>query len=155
MEKEEKNKISGFLRKKSLNKVTYILQGFPLNKIQSWELFCWILNIPIHRSQYSLWAFFIWGFIKTTSFRIFILAIHPLIKAPFNPWLGTINIYARYRMKIKLICRLTKDQDQALIPNGSQNQIDLKGTVSVISSDPPTRFTTVPLKALSDQAWIK
>ena len=36
----------------------------------------------------------------------------------------------------------------------------LKGTVSVISSDPPCKddnawFTKVPLKALSDQHWIR
>ena len=35
-----------------------------------------------------------------------------------------------------------------------------KGTVSVVLSDPPCKdgnawFTTVPLKALSDQVWIR
>ena len=41
----------------------------------------------------------------------------------------------------------------------SRSKYILKGTVSVISSDPlgkdnNARFTTVPLKALSDQVWI-
>ena len=36
----------------------------------------------------------------------------------------------------------------------------VNGTENVISSDPPSRddnarFTTVPLKALSDQVWIR
>ena len=36
----------------------------------------------------------------------------------------------------------------------------IKGTVSVISSNPPckdgnARFTTVPLKALCDQVWVR
>ena len=39
-------------------------------------------------------------------------------------------------------------------------KIPLKGTVSVISSDPPwkdgnARFTTVHLKAYSDQLWFR
>ena len=45
--------------------------------------------------------------------------------------------------------------DYFLISKGMSTnfKVTLKGTVSVISRDPPcnTRFTTVPLKSLSDQ----
>ena len=51
--------------------------------------------------------------------------------------------------------------DLIIIP--LNNRLDIqrsKGTVSVVLSDPPCKdgnawFTTVPLKALSDQVWIR
>ena len=64
-----------------------------------------LISISIH---------LIWGSIKTIPFHIFILVFPPLIKAPFNPLTG-YYYYAGYRIQIILICRLTKDRDQALI----------------------------------------
>jgi len=51
-----------------------------------------------------------------------------------------------------------KHLDQRIWDYDFHNNLLVKGTGSLISSDPPckngnTRFTTVPLKALSDQVW--
>jgi len=83
--------------------------------IRSWELLCWILTILITWSRYPLWALVIWGSIKIIPFHIF-LVIPPMIQFPsIIDWVSRYDNYAGYRIKIKLICRLTKDQDQALL----------------------------------------
>ena len=68
--------------------------------IQSWELLCWILRIQIAWSWYPPWALSIQG----SMHNLFIIVIPP----------GHYYL-AGYWKKVKLICRLTRDQDQALI----------------------------------------
>ena len=69
---------------------------------------------------------------------------------PRFPWTYSNNSSFDYilRYQFKPICSLSK-----------QSVFYIKGTVSVITSDPSCkdgnfRFATVPLKALSDQVWI-
>ena len=72
------------------------------------------------------------------------------------------------RFVVWISCRLLNERNKLnLFPTCRfipiyhlSNERLVKGTVSVILSDPPckdanARFTTVPLKALSDQVWIR
>ena len=62
------------------------------------NLLCWIIIILTSWSQHPLWALIIWGI------NLFVSVIP-----------SGFDYHAGYRIKIQLICRLTKDRDQVLI----------------------------------------
>ena len=83
---------------------------------QSWELFCYILIIPIRLISISTVGTFFWGSLKSTPSHIFILVILPLIQAQLKTAWVRLPCDAGYRtnlinLQIKLICRLTKDRE--------------------------------------------
>ena len=101
------------------------------------------MNISIEKLEWSnfgrLWSRILWNF--------------GLIKTYAKLYSGCL----KYRLCIQFFCVKTK---KAVIDCSSKKlNFSIEGSVSEVSSDPPCKdgnapFTTIPLKALSDQVGI-